>query len=287
MILREITRNSHVLDLSKKVGAKANYRQQIATLSDLHWDNPKCDRDLLKKHLDLCLKNDYRIHLNGDTFCLMQGKYDPRKSKSSIRPEHNVNNYLDAVVEDAANWFKPYAHLIDVVGYGNHETNIIKRMETDPLQRFVDALNGVSETDHKVFTGGYGGWYILSFGRASYKIKYFHGSGGGGVVTRGEINLTRALSYFHGCDCFMMGHVHENKESNVIVETLDAHNKQIDKEILLMITGTYKEEYDGGFMGFHVERGAPPKPVGGRLLTLDYNRKKTGRITIKAKSEKL
>ena len=85
----------------------------------------------------------------------------------------------------------------------------------------------------------------------------------------------------------MMGHVHENKESNVVVETLDAHNKQIDREILLMITGTYKEEYDGGFMGFHVERGAPPKPVGGRLLTLDYNRKKTGKMTIKAKSEKL
>lgn len=287
MKLREINRNSHVLDLKDEVGSKANYQVKIATLSDLHWDNPKCDRDLLKSHLDLCLKNNYRIHLNGDTFCLMQGKYDPRKSKSSIRPEHNVNNYLDAVVEDAANWFKPYAHLIDVIGYGNHETNIIKRMETDPLQRFVDALNGISETEHKVFTGGYGGWYCVGFRGKVYKIKYFHGSGGGGVVTRGEINLTRALSYFHGCDCFMMGHVHENKESNVIVETLDHRFQQYDKEVLLMITGTYKEEYDSGYMGFHVERGAPPKPVGGRLLTLDYNRHKSGTQTIKAKSEKL
>lgn len=25
---------------------------QLALLSDLHWDNPKCDRELLKKHLD-------------------------------------------------------------------------------------------------------------------------------------------------------------------------------------------------------------------------------------------
>lgn len=287
MKLREINRNSHVLDLKDEVGSKANYQVKIATLSDLHWDNPKSSRDLLKSHLDLCLKNNYRIHLNGDTFCLMQGKYDPRKSKSSIRPEHNVNNYLDAVVEDAANWFKPYAHLIDVVGYGNHETNIIKRMETDPLQRFVDALNGISDTEHKVYTGGYGGWYCIGFRGKVYRIKYFHGSGGGGVVTRGEINLTRALSYFHGCDCFMMGHVHENKESNVIVETLDHRFQQYDKEVLLMITGTYKEEYDSGYMGFHVERGAPPKPVGGRLLTLDYNRHKSGTQTIKAKSEKL
>jgi hypothetical protein len=63
---------------------------------------------------------------NGDTFCLMQGAYDPRKSKSDIRPEHNKANYLDAVVNDAIEWFRPYAKNIKVVGYGNHETNILK-----------------------------------------------------------------------------------------------------------------------------------------------------------------
>jgi hypothetical protein len=37
-----------------------------------------------------------------------------------------------------------------------------------------------------------------------------------------------------------------------------------------MLTGTYKEEYQDGSKGWHVERGAPPKPVGGRILTIDY-----------------
>ena len=27
---------------------------KIAMMSDLHWDNPHCDQDLLKKHLDYC-----------------------------------------------------------------------------------------------------------------------------------------------------------------------------------------------------------------------------------------
>ena len=36
----------------------------------------------------------------------------------------------------------------------------------------------------------------------------------------------------------------------------------------MAITGTYKEEYGEGFMGWHVERGAPPKPVGGRILNI-------------------
>jgi hypothetical protein len=40
----------------------------------------------------------------------------------------------------------------------------------------------------------------------------------------------------------------------------------------MMITGTYKEEYGDGSKGWHVERGAPIKPVGGRILTIDYKR---------------
>jgi hypothetical protein len=35
-----------------------------------------------------------------------------------------------------------------------------------------------------------------------------------------------------------------------------------------MLTGTYKEEYEDGHHGWHVERGAPPKPIGGRILRL-------------------
>jgi hypothetical protein len=71
----------------------------------------------------------------------MQGKFDPRRSKKDIRPEHNKANYLDAVIEDAVEWFAPYADILTVVGYANHETGIIRNVETDPLQSFVDLLN--------------------------------------------------------------------------------------------------------------------------------------------------
>jgi hypothetical protein len=39
-----------------------------------------------------------------------------------------------------------------------------------------------------------------------------------------------------------------------------------------MLTGTYKEEYEDGSKGWHVERGAPPKPLGGRILHLKNTR---------------
>ena len=111
---------------------------KIAMLSDLHWDNPKCDRDLLKKHLDYCKEHNIPVMVNGDFFCLMQGRGDNRRNKSDIRPEHNNAKYLDSIVTTAVEWFEPYADILTVIGYGNHETGIIKWQETDILQRFVD-----------------------------------------------------------------------------------------------------------------------------------------------------
>lgn len=247
----------------------------FAMLSDIHWDNPKCDRATLKKHLDYCLKHKIPVLINGDFFCLMQGRYDPRRNKKDIRPEHNTHDYLDAVINTAVDWWKPYAPILALISYGNHETGIIKNLETDPLQRFVDALN--RETGANIQTGGYGGWIIIrqnmGGGRnATTTIKYFHGSGGGGVVTKGAINLTRALELYEGFDVFTMGHIHENSARNDVRDTIRNTPKLgyelIQKQIHLMITGTYKEEYQAGDFGWHVERGAPPKPIGGRLLNI-------------------
>jgi len=197
-------RNVHELNFDSK-------DVKIAFLSDVHWDNPKCDHELLKQHLDYCLKHDIKVFLNGDTFCLMQGRGDNRRNKSDIRPEHNNARYLDSIVETAVEWFLPYAHILTVIGYGNHETGIIKYQETDILTRFVDLLNYRSGAN--VQTGGYGGWLIIN----GYKSE--------------------------------------------------------QRPLHMMLTGTYKEEYGDGDHGWHVERGAPPKPLGGRILTIKMIRK--------------
>jgi hypothetical protein len=269
MELTKHTKNIHVLNLEGK-------NVQIAMLSDIHWDNPKCDWDYLKRHLDYCVKENMPIMINGDMFCLMQGRGDKRSSKSDIRPEHNNSKYLDSVVETAVKWWSPYAYLLTVIGYGNHETAIIKWQETDILQRFVDLLNYKNGTS--VQTGGYGGWLIIrqkydGTSEASTKVKYFHGSGGGGVVTKGAINLTRSLEMYEDFDVFTMGHIHENAARNDVRETIKTNAKsgiKIEhKDLHLMLTGAYKEEYEDGSKGWHIERGAPPKPMGGRILTID------------------
>ena len=218
---------------------------------------------------------------NGDTYCLMQGAFDFRKMKSDIRPEHNNARYFDSIVETAVDFFLPYAHLMTVIGYGNHETSIIKRQETDVIQRFVTLLN--YKAGSNVMTGGYGGWLIVnqlvkasSNATQATKIKYFHGSGGGGLVTKGALNLTRAMEMYEGYDVFTMGHIHENSARNDVRDSINFHPSKgyyfNHKQIHSMITGTYKEEYIDGLYGWHVERGAPMKPVGGRLLTIECGR---------------
>jgi len=254
---------------------------RMGMFSDIHWDNPKCDWNLLKHDLDYCLKNEIPIMFNGDTFCLMQGAYDPRKMKGDIRPEHNNARYFDSIIETAVDFFLPYANLMTVVGYGNHETSIIKRQETDVIQRFVTLLN--YKAGSNVMTGGYGGWLIVTqLVKASSnitqatKIKYFHGSGGGGLVTKGALNLTRAMEMYEGYDVFTMGHIHENSARNDVRDSINFHPTKgyyyNHKQIHSMITGTYKEEYINGLYGWHVERGAPMKPVGGRVLTIECGR---------------
>lgn len=277
MELTKLGKNIHKITFDSK-------KAKVALLSDVHWDNPSCDRALLKKHLDYCLAYNIPVHINGDMFCLMQGRGDRRGSKSDILPEHNNSRYLDSIVQTAVEWFAPYKDILTVIGYGNHETGIIKWQETDILQRFVDLYNVTHNA--KVFTGGYGGWMIYELQNSNtskkvFKHKYFHGSGGGGIVTKGAINLTRATEMYEGFDVFSMGHIHENSCRNDSIEelaTLSGIYKTRLKEIHLAITGTYKEEYGDGSKGWHVERGAPPKTIGGRILELSMCVKQVNKI---------
>lgn len=272
MIVKKHAKNIHEIQMDGK-------QVKIAMLSDIHWDNPKCDWNLLKRDLEYCKDNNIPIMVNGDFFCLMQGRGDRRGNKSDIRPEHNNAKYLDSIVETAVEWWSPYAHLLTVIGYGNHETAIIKYQETDILQRFVDLLNYKNGT--QVYAGGYTGWIVVrqtfdSNVVSSFKIKYFHGSGGGGVVTKGALNLTRALEMYEDFDVFTMGHIHENAARNDVRDTISNNSKtgwrHEHKQIHLMLTGTYKEEYGDGSKGWHVERGAPVKPTGGRILIFESER---------------
>lgn len=264
------------MDFSQK-----KYYEFLLT-SDHHWDNPKCDRELLKNHMDEAVRRGAGILLNGDTFCLMQGKGDPRGSKDDIRPEHNNGRYLDSIVETALEWYSPYASSIISIGYGNHESSCIKHRETDVLQRFVDLMNYKNGT--QINCGGYGGYVIFKGSLSetnsgqrprSLRMYMFHGSGGGGVVTKGVIGNNRRASSVDA-DIYWTGHIHESWVHHDVMISPDLNNKRIiERPVTHVCTSTYKREWNAKG-GWHTERGAPMKPIGSAWLRIYADRQSGG-----------
>ena len=108
--------------------------------SDVHFDNPKCDREAFFRHLKRCKEEKALLTIAGDFFCLMNGKYDPRRSKTGIRDEYNYDEYLDLIINDAASKLAPFAHHILMISNGNHETAIWNKLGTSPIDRLVERL---------------------------------------------------------------------------------------------------------------------------------------------------
>lgn len=257
---------------------ECDYKDEIKLFisSDWHFDNPKCNRKLLFKHLDQAVEQNAKIVVTGDLFCFMQGKYDPRGTKSDILPEHNKSNYLDVVINDTAEKLKPYAKHILLISRGNHETSVSRRAETDVMERFVERLNLIAGSSVKI--GNYTGYYTLAFSRKkgsfkSLNIGYSHGNWGG-IITKGTLSVVRQAAIMPDADVIFSGHTHDGWTMPQPRYKLHAQKKKVEIANQWHVkTGTYKEEFAQG-KGWAVERIGMPKYLGGCFMHVTYNRDK-------------
>lgn len=249
--------------------------QKFFICSDIHFDNPKCDRKLLFKHWDKAVAEGAYIIITGDLFCLMQGKYDRRASKSAILPEHTKDNYIDLVISDTAEKFAPYAKNILFISRGNHETAVSYRLETDIMERFIERMNLLYGTSIK--TGNYTGYYRLryNFGstRFAMNVAYCHGLWGG-IITKGVLSVSRFASMFPQADVVFSGHTHDGfivPEPRYFLN-LNASDKVQIKNQWHVKTGTYKREFKSG-KGWAVEKIGKPKYIGACWMTVNAHKK--------------
>lgn len=252
-----------------RMDGKCGSRWRFLLRSDAHHDNPKCDWKLEKKHLDEAKATGAGIIDAGDLFCAMQGKWDKRADKSAIRPEHNKTDYLDALVKTAADFYAPYSANIIVLGEGNHESAIRKRHETDLTGRLAERIN--ERTGSFIQRGGYGGWVRFMFARSKWRtsriLHYFHGTGGGGPVTRGVIQTNRLAVFNPDADIVLTGHTHDQWIVPIARQRLsDAGVPYHDEQIHVRTPG-YKDSWSDGYGGWEVERMLAPKPKGAAWLT--------------------
>jgi len=253
---------------------KEGWEQWVLITSDRHHDNKYGDRAFEKYHLDMALDRNALIVDVGDLFDAMQGKFDPRRSYSELRPEYALDRYLDEIVTDASRFYAPYANNFLVIGRGNHESSVLKNNSTDLISNLVYRLN--SDNKACIQAGGYGGWVRFMFTanktkRSSIRMKYFHGSGGGGPVTRGVIQTNRMAVYLPDADIIVSGHTHDSWHVPIARERISNAGK-IRKDLQHHIrTATYKKDYRDGSEGWHVERGAAPKPLGAVWIRFYYH----------------
>jgi len=284
--VEEKSRNIHVVHMDLRSMADERW---FLLSSDRHHDNPHADHALELKHLREAKAREAGIIDVGDLFCAMGGRADPRRAKHGVtRPEHALaNDYFDSLVRHAADFYSPFARNFVMVGRGNHETSVLKNQETDLTERLCERMSSMS--GQRVHSGGYGGWvqFRLQYGTQFYTLnmKYFHGSGGGGLMTMDTLRVRRIASWTPDADVIVGGHTHDQWIMSVERERLKTKNGDYKVEISTqhhVRCGTYKDEYGDGFGGWHIERGGPPKSLGAvwmKLFLVESNRER--RIGVK------
>ena len=271
------TRRDHAVLAVECDNVGAGWRQRFAIISDAHFDNPFCDRQLLKSHLEQAKQDDAGIILLGDWFDAMQSRDDPRRSASSMKPEYMID-YLDTILDESVEWLKPYARNILFISEGNHESAVRRKLQTNLVKRLARGLS--------VHAMPYSGWVQFSFSsgdgdkkraRTRLNVYYHHGSGGGGPVTRGTIGTNRRSAILSNVHAVLTGHIHESWVVWVPQVAISDYGKIYRFEQLHLQSSTYKREFDE-YEDYHTERGRGPKPIGGSWLTFWYENSVRGRI---------
>lgn len=263
-MLKQYSRNVHGFECNV-----SKQPQHVLQISDVHFDSVKCDRELLTKHLKQAASKNALVFINGDFFDLMGGKYDPRSSYSDIRPEYMNINYLDAVIEDAIQYLKKFKTTY-FIGRGNHETNISKRMHTDPIDRLIQGIRG---DGIEAMSGGYSGWMVYrckfnTNAQTTIRQHYHHGSGGHAPRSKGILSADIDQMKFPDADIITRGHDHNKFHLPRNVVRLDQRCQVKMKTVHHLRTGSYKKLGDG-FAGWAVEKGFDQPRLGGWWMRLE------------------
>jgi len=259
MLDYNISQNGAVTTISRDSGFN------LFVTSDIHFDSVNCNRKQFFQDMQSAIDNGSKIIVVGDFFDGMNGRFDPRRDYSHLRPEYRREDYYDYIIEDAAKLMKPYARHILMMTDGNHELSILKNANTDPTGRLVKLL---STEEHVVYRGGYGGIIMFRQGNHTTPTKYFHGSGGEAPVTRGAIQTSRQAVFLPDFKIVLNGHSHHMYWIPVVRERISSEGQHYFDIQHHVRTPGYKMDYADGQGGWEVTRGGVPKPIGSFLLTI-------------------
>ena len=276
---RQLSKNVFEIRVQAKLVKGWTFRCLVT--GDRHWDNPDSNHKLQREHLDQAKAIHAPVVDIGDLLCLMQGKYDPRSSKSKVRSEHQTENYLGDVIAGAVDFFAPYGDQLVAIGVGNHEVSVSKRIELSVTDLLV---NGLRARGSSVHNGHFSGFVMFRFQDGTMvrgvTMHYDHGYGGDSSITADMPSHHRRQAFLPDADIIVSGHCHHSWTRKVARKRVSGAGKVYLDEQLHIKVPTYKEEYRDGSGGWHVETGKPPKPVG--AYWVEFTCRENRNITYKA-----
>jgi hypothetical protein len=251
---------------------KSKDTKHLYAMSDIHFDSVKCDLNLLAKHLSLAAETKSPVLIGGDLFDVMQSHDDPRRSLEELQSEYKHDSYLDLVVLDAANFLSKF-NVPYIIGMGNHEAAVLRKNNTNLIERLVYALNtGGGEA----YSMGYWGFIRLMFQyekgdeRCSRTLYWHHGFGASAPVTRGVIDTARQAAYLPDADVVINGHNHQEYVVTLNRIRLTKLGAPYEQYQHFVRTPGYKKAglVHGDKFGFDIEK--MPAPTTRGCVRLDF-----------------
>jgi len=258
--------------------ADCNAEQWFLLRSDVHFDNPKSDRKMEKRHLDQARERNARVFDFGDLFDAMQGPRDPRQSRSVIRSEKDAGEYFNLIMDEAVSFYEPYADLFGSMSWGNHETAPVRHFGIDLTAMLIARLK--DRTGHDIHHMPYSGFIrfrgvMSKTKKGGFTLRYTHGSGGGGPVTRGVIKHQRFATDYDA-DMYYIGHVHERSMMDRPQNFITRWGEIRQRTRWCCIAPGYKDASKDG-NSWEQSIGLSPKPIGALWLSFRMD-SKTGEM---------
>jgi hypothetical protein len=244
--------------------------------SDIHYDSILCDVKLFEKHLKLAEQQGSPVIIAGDLFDAMQGRDDPRRSIEELKAEYKVASYYDAIVLDVSKFLQKFKVPYYIIALGNHETSVLRKINTDLVERLCYDLRLHGQPAEAM---GYWGYIRFMFnykhgGAAISKTLYFHhGKSTSAPVTKGVIQTNRQSVYIHDADFVLNGHNHSAYLMPVQVEKLNQKTMQpYTQSVWFIRTPGYKQSPGDSMQtwGYGAEKHRTPTPRGCMFLDMTY-----------------
>ena len=255
---------------------------RLGLLSDLHFGASSMCKLALKYDLDRMAEAECRIAINGDVFDFILPSDMKRFDLDALDRELLQQGVkpIDAAIEMAYEFLKPYAHLIEFIGIGNHEAHVSKRHHIDVMSILLYRLNQLSNVNVKA--GGWCGYWNISLIRQSCRTGFtmyrHHGAGGAAPVTKGIIDFQRMMSWLGDVDGIWIGHKH-NKFVDLATKMHynPVKNTSKSKQVTCVMTGSYLSTYgteEGTAPSYAQAWNLSPQQMGGVILELSQRQRK-------------